>query len=352
MAFLGVERASGTKQQLNTNGGKMKHYVSIEQLLEAGTHFGHLTRRWNPKMESFIFKEKNDIHIIDLRKTQILVDIARKAIYDLAAKGKSILFVGTKNQAKPIIEENAKRAEMYYVTERWLGGMLTNFSTIRKSIKRLEGIDKMEVDGTFDQITKKERLLLMRERDRLRNFFGGIEEMNRLPGALFVVDIKKEHLAIKEARILNIPVVAMVDTNCDPEDVNYPIPSNDDSVKAIDLITKTMTDAVVEGTQIAKARRAEMEAESERIAKEKEEIVVDEEPKVKRKMRKRKTKTKKMTKEEKGEEAKKDNEETEKVAEKEKTQKKEEAEKTPEEQPEDAKSEQTDAESKPEEEKE
>ena len=329
----------------------MKHYVSIEQLLEAGAHFGHLTRRWNPKMESFIFKEKNDIHIIDLRKTQILVDIARKAIYDLAAKGKSVLFVGTKNQAKPIIEENAKRAGMYYVTERWLGGMLTNFSTIRKSIKRLEGIDKMEVDGTFDQITKKERLLLMRERDRLRNFFGGIEEMNRLPGALFVVDIKKEHLAIKEAKILNIPVIAMVDTNCDPEEVNYPIPSNDDSVKAIDLITKVMTDAIVEGTQISKARKAEMQAESERIAKEKEEIVVDEEPKVKRKMRKRKTK--KQINEDKGDtQKKKDSENGEKVAEKEKTEKKKEAEKTPEEKPEETKPEQTEAESKPEEEKE
>jgi small subunit ribosomal protein S2 len=165
-----------------------KHYVSIESLLEAGAHFGHLTRRWNPKMSKFIFNEKNDIHIIDLRKTQLLIDYARQAIFDIASKGRVVLFVGTKPQAKQIIQEEATRAGMNYVSERWLGGMLTNFATIRKSIKRLAQLDKMEVDGTFEKITKKERLLIIRERDRLRKVFGGIETMTRLPGALFVVD--------------------------------------------------------------------------------------------------------------------------------------------------------------------
>lgn len=268
----------------------MNHVVQIEQLLAAGAHFGHLTRRWNPKMDQFIFMERNGIHILDLRKTQIMIDIARKAIYDLSSQGKIILFIGTKNQAKEAIEKNAKNSNMFYVTERWLGGMLTNFATIRKSIKRLEGIDKMEVDGTFEKITKKERLLLMRERDRLRTVFGGIEEMTRIPGALFIADIKKEHLAVKEAKILGIPVFALVDTNCDPEDVDYPIPCNDDSNQAIDLISKVLSDAVLEGKTIAKARRAEKDAESHRISKEKEGQKVKQ-PKIKRKLRERKSKT-------------------------------------------------------------
>jgi small subunit ribosomal protein S2 len=201
-----------------------------------------------------------------------------------------VLFVGTKQQAKPIIEEEAKRCEMNYVTERWLGGMLTNFQTIRKSIKRLNSIDKMEVDGTFEQITKKERLLLTRERDRLRKVFGGIEDMSRLPGAIFVVDIKKEHLAIKEAKILGIPVIALVDTNCDPEQVDYPIPANDDSVRTIKLITKIMADAVKEGKEIASVRKADTAAEEDRHMKEEEREVVEEKPRVRRKMRERKTK--------------------------------------------------------------
>lgn len=264
----------------------MKHVVEIPQLLEAGAHFGHLTRRWNPKMEPFIFMERSGIHIIDLRKTQILADIARDAIYKIASQGRIVLFVGTKSQSKEVIEEQAKRCGMNYVTERWLGGMLTNFATIRKSIKRLESIDKMEVDGTFEKITKKERLLLSRERERLRKFFGGIEDMTRLPGALFVVDIRKEHIAINEARILGIPVFALVDTNCDPEEVNYPIPANDDSVKTIELFAKVMADAVVEGRELAKIRKADDMAESDRIKKETE-TKVDAEPKVHRKMRER-----------------------------------------------------------------
>lgn len=264
----------------------MENYASIEQLLSSGAHFGHLTRRWNPKMAPFIFGEKNGIHIIDLRKTQVLVNIARQAIYDIAQSGRTILFIGTKAQAKLIMRDEAQRSGVHYVSERWLGGMLTNFTTIRKSIKRLETIDKMEVDGTFEKLTKKERLMLNREKERLRKVFGGIEEMTRIPGALFIVDIKKEHLAVKEAKILGIPVFAIVDTNTDPEDVDYPIPANDDSIKTIELVTKIMADAITEGSQIARTRRAEMSADQERFAKEHEEG--DEDSKVQRKMRERK----------------------------------------------------------------
>ena len=263
----------------------MAHAIQIEQLLESGAHFGHLTRRWNPKMQNFIFMERNGIHIIDLRKTQVLVDIAKEAMYNIACQGKVVLFVGTKPQAKEMISEQAKACGMNYVSERWLGGMLTNFATIRKSIKRLQTIDKMEVDGTFEAITKKERLLLSRERDRLRKTFGGIEDMNRLPGAIFVVDIKKEHIAIKEAKILGIPVIALVDTNCDPEIVDYPIPANDDSSKTIELIAAVMAKAIQDGGEVAKARRAEGSADVERIHKEGEE---EEEAKVQRRMRERK----------------------------------------------------------------
>lgn len=263
-----------------------KHYATIESLLEAGAHFGHLTRRWNPKMSKFIFTEKNGIHIIDLRKTQILIDYARQAIFDIASKGRVVLFVGTKPQAKQIIQEEATRAGMNYVSERWLGGMLTNFTTIRKSIKRLAQLDKMEVDGTFEKITKKERLLIIRERDRLRKVFGGIETMPRLPGALFIVDIKKEHIAVKEAKILGIPVIALVDTNCDPDVVDFPIPANDDSIKTIELITKIMADAVLEGTKVARIHAAELGAEGDCQAKENE-MLEEESTVVKRRMRER-----------------------------------------------------------------
>lgn len=269
-----------------TDGEKMEHYVSIENLLESGAHFGHLTRRWNPKMSKFIFGEKNGIHIIDLRKTQILLDIARNAAYNLASQGRNILFVGTKPQAKGIIENEAKRAHSNYVSERWLGGMLTNFVTIRKSIKRLNTIDKMEIDGTFDRLTKKERLMLNRERDRLRKVFGGIETMTRIPGALFVVDIKKEHIALQEAKVLGIPVIAIVDTNTDPDLVDYPIPANDDSIRTIELITKVIADAVIEGGSLSRIRHAELEAMGDRISKE-QELSSEEAVKVQRKLRKR-----------------------------------------------------------------
>lgn len=235
-----------------------ENYVSVEALLEAGAHFGHLTRRWNPKMRKFIFTERNGIHIIDLRKTQILIDYARDVIYNIAAQGRIVLFVGTKSQAKQAIEEQATKATMNYVSERWLGGMLTNFATIRKSIKRLSNIDEMEADGTFERITKKERLLLTREKNRLRKVFGGIENMTRLPGAIFVVDARKEHLAVKEARVLGIPIIGIVDTNTDPDAVDYPIPANDDSVQTIEIISSVIADAVIAGTEIAKLRHAEL----------------------------------------------------------------------------------------------
>lgn len=245
--------------------------VDLTQLIEAGAHFGHLTRRWNPKMKPFIFMEKNGIHIIDLKKTQKYLFESAENLTKLVAEGKKILFVGTKKQAKGVIESESRRADVNWVSERWLGGMLTNFSTIRKSIKRLNNIEKQETDGTFDKITKKERLFLSREKDKLKKVLEGVETMSRLPGALFIVDIKKESIAVKEAKRLNIPVFAIVDTNCDPDEVDYLIPANDDAVKTIELITKTMADAVIEGVAKAKELKAEEAAEKERLKKEREE---------------------------------------------------------------------------------
>ncbi len=258
--------------------------VTVEALLESGAHFGHLTRRWNPKMRPFIFMERNGIHIIDLRKTQTLIEIAREAALEVASLGRGVLFVGTKNQAKNAVESEARRSHSNYVSERWLGGMLTNFSTIRKSIKRLGTIDKMEIDGTFEKITKKERLMLGRERDRLRKVFGGIEDMTRIPGLLFVVDIKKEHLAIKEARILGIPVIGIVDTNSDPSEADFLIPANDESIKAVDLITKVIADAIAEGREIARAKTAEFSSAGEAAMKDNE----TDDAKVRRQLRTRK----------------------------------------------------------------
>jgi small subunit ribosomal protein S2 len=245
--------------------------IELTELIEAGAHFGHLTRRWNPKMKPYIFMEKNGIHIIDLKKTKTLLADAAQKMSDLVAEGRKVLFVGTKKQAKHIISAEAKSCEQNWVSERWLGGMLTNFSTIRKSVKRLTNIDKMENDGTFDKITKKERLFLTREKDKLRKVLDGVETMTKLPGALFVVDIKKEAIAVAEAKRLNIPVFAIVDTNCDPDLIDYIVPANDDAVKTIDVITKVMADAVVEGLGRAKELRALEIAEKERQKKEKDE---------------------------------------------------------------------------------
>ncbi len=244
--------------------------ISITDLLESGAHFGHLTRRWNPKMKSYIFMEKNGIHIIDLKKTLTLLEEAAQNLSQLVADGKTVLFVGTKKQAKNIIESEARKCKQFWISERWLGGMLTNFSTIRKSIKRLHNLEKEEVDGTFDKITKKERLYKTREKDKLKKVLEGIENMTKLPGALVVVDVNKEDIAVKEAKKLNIPVFAIVDTNCDPLPIDYIIPANDDAVKTIELIIKTLADAALEGDMKAKELKAEESAESERIKKEHE----------------------------------------------------------------------------------
>ncbi|MDZ4712280.1 MAG: 30S ribosomal protein S2 [bacterium] len=236
--------------------------VQIEDLLLAGSHFGHLTRRWDPKMKKYIFMERNGIHIIDLKKTLDLLIEACNSISKISAEGKKILFVGTKKQAKQIVKDEAERCGAFYVSERWLGGMLTNFNTVRKSIKKLTNIQKMETDGTIDQFVKKERLILSRDREKLEKVLNGIVNMSRLPGAIFVVDIKKEHIAINEAKKLNIPVYAIVDTNCDPDLVDYPVPANDDAVKSIEIILKAIADAAIEGTQVAKIKQ---EDESEEM---------------------------------------------------------------------------------------
>jgi len=260
----------GKDDESRRKTGENMNKIDITQLIEAGAHFGHLTRRWNPKMRPYIFMEKNGIHIIDLKKTLFALNVACEEISKITAEGKKVLFVGTKKQAKNIIETEAKRCNQNWVSERWLGGMLTNFTTIRKSIKRLNSIEKQEIDGTFDKITKKERLFLSREKEKLRKVLGGVESLTKLPGALFVVDVKKEDIAVKEARRLNIPVFAIVDTNCDPDLIDYVIPANDDAVKTIEIITRQLADAVIEGELKFKEKKAEETAEKERIKKEKE----------------------------------------------------------------------------------
>ena len=248
-----------TKEQEKT---KSMSKVQVEDLLLAGSHFGHLTRRWDPKMKKYIFMERNGIHIIDLKKTLSLIDEASNALARISGEGRKVLFVGTKKQAKQIIKDQAERCGAFYVSERWLGGMLTNFNTVRKSIKKLTNIQRMEADGTFEKLVKKERLILSREREKLEKVLNGIVNMTRLPGAIFVVDIRKEHIAISEARKLNIPVYAIVDTNCDPDLVDYPIPANDDAVKSIEIITRAMADAVLQGTNEARIKE---EDESEEM---------------------------------------------------------------------------------------
>ena len=223
--------------------------ISMKQLLEAGVHFGHQTRRWNPKMAEYIFTERNGIYIIDLQKTAKKIEEAYAFVRDVALDGKDILFVGTKKQAQEAITEEAKRVGMYYVNSRWLGGMLTNFKTIRRSIDRLYQLQKMEEDGTFELLPKKEVMKLRKEMEKLEKNFGGIKEMKDMPGALFVVDPRKEKIAIAEAKRLNIPVVAIVDTNCDPEEVDYVIPGNDDAIRAVKLIVECIANAVLEAKQ-------------------------------------------------------------------------------------------------------
>ncbi|MDY6065109.1 MAG: 30S ribosomal protein S2 [Finegoldia sp.] len=223
--------------------------VSMKSLLEAGVHFGHQTRRWNPKMEKFIFTERNGIYIIDLQKTVKQIDKAYEFVRDIVADGGQILFVGTKKQAQEVIELEAKRCSQHYVSHRWLGGMLTNFKTIRKRVERLEKLYEMEEDGTFDLLPKKEVSELQREREKLEKNLGGIRNMVKMPDAMFVIDPNKEYIAIREAHVLGIPVIATVDTNCDPDEVDIAIPGNDDAIRAVKLLTSTIADAVIEGRQ-------------------------------------------------------------------------------------------------------
>ena len=272
----------------------MSKSASVEELLKSGAHFGHLTRRWNPKMKEFIFMSRNGIHIIDLKKTEVYLKEALKEVSELARAGKTILFVGTKKQAQEIIKTEAIRCGMPFITHRWLGGMLTNFSTVRKSISRMEEIEKMKTDGTFDEITKKEGLMLEREQLKLEQTLGGIANMNRLPGAIFVVDTIKEHIAINEAVKLNIPIIALVDTNSDPDIPDFIIPANDDSARTISLLTGLVADAIIEGNAEREAMKEEELMEQAAVeAKIDSDDSSDEEsssdkPNVKRRTRKRK----------------------------------------------------------------
>ena len=243
--------------------------LSYNDLLDAGVHFGHLTRKWNPAMAPYIFMEKNGIHIIDLNKTVRMAEDAGKAARQLARSGRKILFVATKKQAKDIIRTEAERVNMPYVTERGLGGMLTNFATVRKSVKKMSNIEKMESDGTFENISKKERLMLNREREKLNKILSGVADLGRLPAALFIVDIKKEHIAVNEARKLNIPTIALVDTNSDPNQVDFPIPANDDAAKSIQFLARYISNAISEGLS---ERKVDKEAENAAKKDEKEAV--------------------------------------------------------------------------------
>ena len=223
--------------------------ISMKQLLEAGVHFGHQTRRWNPKMGKYIFTERNGIYIIDLQKTVKMVEEAYNFVRNTVSEGNTVLFVGTKKQAQESIKEEAERCGMYYVNQRWLGGMMTNFQTIRRRVQRLRELEAMEANGTFQVLPKKEVSKLLGEKQKLERFLGGIKDMDKLPGALFIVDPRKERIAIKEAQILHIPIVAIVDTNCDPDEIDYVIPGNDDAIRAVKLLTNKVAEAVIEGSQ-------------------------------------------------------------------------------------------------------
>ncbi len=254
----------------------MAEKLTPQQLMDAGVHFGHLTRKWNPKMAEYIFMENNGIHLIDLNKTVKCLDEAVSAMKGIVRNGRKILFVATKKQAKDIISEEATRLNMPYVTERWLGGMLTNFITIRKSLKKLQQIEKLMKDEAFDNITKKEKLTLTREKAKLQKQLGGISDLNRPPAALFVIDVKREHIAVAEAQKLNIPVFAMVDTNSDPTQVDYPIPANDDAFKSISLITKYIGQSIEEALSERKKDKEEASQKKEETEKRKVDEAVEE----------------------------------------------------------------------------
>ncbi len=238
-----------SRVEVKNQGGEKMSVISMKQLLEAGVHFGHQTRRWNPKMAEYIFTERNGIYIIDLQKTVKKIEETYNFVKELAANNKVILFVGTKKQAQESIEQEAQRCSMFYVNQRWLGGMLTNFKTIQARINRLHDLTRMEEEGLFDVLPKKEVITLKHEQEKLEKFLGGIKEMKELPDALFIVDPRKERIAVREAQILGIPVIAIVDTNCDPDEVDYVIPANDDAIRAVKLITSKIADAVIEGRQ-------------------------------------------------------------------------------------------------------
>jgi small subunit ribosomal protein S2 len=244
----------------------MAEKLTYQDLLDAGVHFGHLTRKWNPKMAEFIFMENNGIHLIDLNKTLACLDEASYALKNIVRSGRKIMFVATKKQAKDIVTEEAKRLNMPFVTERWLGGMLTNFATIRKSLKKLSQIEKLMKDESFTNLAKRERLMITREKAKLEKLLGGISDLNRLPAALFVIDVKREHIAVTEAQKLNIPVFAMIDTNSDPDGVDFPIPANDDAFKSINIITRQIGKVIEEG--LAERKR---DKEDAAIKKEEEE---------------------------------------------------------------------------------
>lgn len=245
----------------------MAKNIEIQDLLESGVHFGHLTRKWNPNMAPYIYTERNGVHIIDLYKTAAKIEEASKALQKIANSGRKVLFVATKKQAKDIVADKASSVNMPYITERWPGGMLTNFVTIRKAVKKMAAIDRMKQDGSFDALSKREKLQINRQREKLEKNLGSIADMTRLPRAIFVVDIKKEHIAIAEAQKLNIPIFAMVDTNSDPRPVDFVIPSNDDASKSIDKVLSFVTEAIAEGLADRKADRAKADAEKEAAAK-------------------------------------------------------------------------------------
>jgi len=251
--------------------------VAMKQLLEAGVHFGHQTRRWDPRMAEYIFQARNGIHIIDLQKTSKKIDEAYAFVKEQAEEGKTVLFVGTKKQAQDCIKEAAEKCNMYYVNQRWLGGMLTNFETIQGRIKRLKDLEEQEQDGTFDLLPKKEVLGLKKEMEKLEKNLGGIKEMTEIPGVLFVVDPKKEHNAILEARKLNIPIIGLVDTNCNPEDVDYVIPGNDDAIRAVKLVTDVMANAIIEGREGESLDSEEAFSDDEQEVESIEEVVAADE---------------------------------------------------------------------------
>ena len=253
--------------------------ISMKQLLEAGVHFGHQTRRWDPKMAEYIFQARNGIHIIDLQKTSKKIDEAYAFLKEQVEEGKTVLFVGTKKQAQECVKEAAEKSGMYYVDQRWLGGMLTNFDTIRTRVQRLKDLEKMQEDGTFEVLPKKEVILLKKEMEKLERNLGGIKDMEKIPGVIFLVDPKKEHIAVLEAKKLGIPVIGLVDTNCNPEEVDYAIPGNDDAIRAVKLITDVMANAIIEGKQGESFETEEVVEEVSEEPASMEEVVAENEEK-------------------------------------------------------------------------